>query len=103
MTVLGQHRSPVRAVGIIRGLDLSFGGGLPRAGDFADAKQPGLFMMMLERANDCRDHGRPCLDPPVIGIHRGMEFAGLAHGIVEIQTDVRMQGDLVAPRGAPSA
>jgi hypothetical protein len=56
-------------------------------------------MMMLEPANVGRDGGGACLDPTIVGIHRGMGLTGLTGGIVEIQTDIGMKARLVALQG----
>jgi hypothetical protein len=81
---------------IVRRLNPGFGGGLPRASHLADANQPGPFVTVLEPADVGHDHGRPGLDPSVIGIHRGMRFTRLALRIIEIKADIRMQRALVA-------
>lgn len=56
-------------------------------------------MMMLEPVNGGREGGGAGLDPPIVGIHRGMGVTGLTGGIVEIQTDIGMKARLVALQG----
>jgi hypothetical protein len=90
------HRSTQQ---VVRRFDLGFGGDLPFAGDLADANQPGPFMIVLQPADGGRDLGCPGLDPPVVGIHRGVGYTGLASRVVEIKADIRMQGALVALQG----
>ena len=55
--------------------------------------------MMLEPADVGRDGGRPCLDPSVIGIHRGIGVLGFPSRIIEIQTDIRVERALIALQG----